>query len=50
MLTGPEPRRVEERPVLRVIEIAFAGVDRLKLIGPVEPSLAAAVTKAVVKR
>ena len=52
MLTGPPaaPPRAEEQSALGVIEIAFADGDRLKLIGPVEPSLAAAVTRALAKR
>lgn len=50
MLTGPEPPRAEEQSALGVIEIVFADGDRLKLIGSVEPGLAAAVTKALAKR
>lgn len=50
MLTGPSSPRADAATAPGVIEVAFADGLRLKLVGAVEPGLAAAVTKALAKR
>lgn len=52
MLTGPTTAETSSAPLAApsIVEIAFANGVRLKLTGAVDPGLAAAVTKALVRR